>query len=485
MLLLALVFGAVYLLVAITRTVYPYDLDFIEDGLVMQSLRVTSGQPIYLPPGAEFVPHPYMPLYFWIGGWLLSVLGPGYVPLRLLSLGATLATAILIGQIARRESDSGWIGVACAGLYLGGYRISGFWYDLVRVDSLFVLLVLCGLACGVYAGRSRRRLLLSALGLALAFWTKQTGVVFGIGLALYLMLTLGRPAWFFLAAFGALTALPFALLNAATDGWLAYYVIFIQSLNPIEMSRVVHYVFAELFGSMAGLSLTAVGVLLLSVRRAGGRALREQPWLMGLGLAILVSGMGRASTGGNLNNLMPAYALLCLAPALLARGWCAAGSARRGAEGCKALIATAVVIQFGLGAYNPLRPVPPTALWQSGRRLIERIASIDGEVLVLMHPYYAVLAGKSPSSQIATLWYAREHGTRPFPDDFVARIRTRYYAAIISDESEFFELDPTLTALIEATYVRSESLSEADAPSSMTGVVVRPRVMYVPKTDHK
>ena len=152
----ASLFAGMYLFTALLRITYPYDLDFVEDSLLMQALRHAQGLPVYVPPNAEFMPHVYMPLYMWLGGLLLAITGPGYAPLRLLSFAATLATAALLGGIARRESGQTWIGLACAGLYLGGYRITGFWYELARVDSLYVALTLAGLVIGFYRGRSLR-----------------------------------------------------------------------------------------------------------------------------------------------------------------------------------------------------------------------------------------------------------------------------------------------------------------------------------------
>ena len=132
----AVFFAAMYVVTAIPRILYPYDLDFIEDSLLMQALRFAQGQPVFVPPNADFDPHVYMPLYAWLGGLLFNITGPSFVPLRLLSFGATLATASLIYWIAHRESGLRWIAMTCAGLLLGGYRISGFWYELARVDSL-------------------------------------------------------------------------------------------------------------------------------------------------------------------------------------------------------------------------------------------------------------------------------------------------------------------------------------------------------------
>ncbi|MFQ5613629.1 MAG: glycosyltransferase family 39 protein [Anaerolineae bacterium] len=476
----AVFFAGLYFRAALPRVFYPYDLDFIEDGLLMAALRVANGLPLFVPPNADFVPHVYMPLYSWLGGLLFRLAGPGFAPLRALSLASVLACSGLIFLIARRESGRNWLGLACAGLWLGGYRISGFWYELARVDALFVALVVAGLALGTPGQRpiSNRRQVAAGLVLALAFFTKQTGLVFGLGLGLYLWITIGRRAWPFGLSLTGLALPPALALNALSGGWFFYYTVTIASASPLEIGRAVHFLRNELFGLMAGLAVMALGAGLLAVRGAGWRGVLHRPWLIWTVLAVAVSGLGRTSVGGNLNNLMPAYALLCLAPALLQREWAAQpGLLPRWRGG---LIAALILAQFALGAYNPLRYVPTPAMHRAGGHLIDRLRAVDGEVLVEMHPYYAWLAGKSPSAQMATIWHARRRGSQPLPPDFVARIQGQYYAAIISDES-LFETEPDLLALLDAYYRPAGALGPDEAPATTTGLRVRPSRILVPR----
>src|SRR5258706_1261793 len=139
-----------------------------------------------------------MPLFSWLGGLAVKVFGASLPPLRAISLASTLVTAAVIYWVAAHESGWRWLGLACAGLFLGGYRINGFWYDVIRVDALFVALLVSGLAVGVYAGRSRGRLVLAGMLLALSFLTKQTGLMVGAGLGVMLLATIGRRAWWFI-----------------------------------------------------------------------------------------------------------------------------------------------------------------------------------------------------------------------------------------------------------------------------------------------
>jgi hypothetical protein len=482
-LLSAALFTAMFLVTALPRVVYPYDLDFIEDGIVMQALRVAQGLPVYVAPNADFNPHVYMPLYFWLGGLLLKLGGPPMALLRALSFTATLSTTVLIYVIARRESGRGWIGLGCAGLFLGGYRINGFWYEIARVDSLFVTLLVGGLALGIYAGRSRRRLALAGLVLALAFLTKQTGLVVGAGLGVYLLAAIGRRAAWFGLPYLALCLAPLFLLNAASGGWFFYHIFGISSGDPVLLSRVVNFVLLELFGVMLAITLAALVALALEWRRAAWRFWLWQPWLLAIGLAVAISLVARSSVGGNLNNRMPAYALLCLAPALLARYIRPPAASAIRAAGLNRpewALAAVFVFQFGLGVYNPARYIPSPAMTAAGGRLIARIAATPGPVLVMMHPYYALLAGKEPATQIAALWYVRGRGAQPLPADLVARLQSQHYAEIISDESEF-ETDPALYELLLAHYEPVETLDHSLAPPAPVGVHVRPQVVYRPR----
>jgi len=467
-------FVGLYLTAAGPRLLYPYDLDFIEGGLLLQAWQHALGRPVFAAPTAEFAPTVYMPLYMWLGGLLLRVTGLSYLPLRLLSFAATLGTAALIGWIAHRESRLSWLGLASAGLYLGGYRLSGFWYELARVDSFYVFLTLSGLALGVYAGGTRRGAAAAAGLLALAFFTKQTAVVTALGLA-FALWRMRRPAAAFGVTFAAAAALPYLALDALSSGWFSYHVVGVVASNPVELGRVVRYLGAELLGGMGALSAAALTALWLTGRGPDRpRGFARQPWFAGLAAAALVSGLGRAPIGGNLNNLMPVYALLCLAPALLIR------AAPAGQRRWPALAAGLILAQLALGVYNPLRYTPTPAMRAAGDALIARLRAEPGDALVLMHPYYALLAGKPQSVHVIHVWYFYKNRGLALPADWVRRLETRRYGVIISDES-LFETEPALRALLERYYAVAEGLPEAESPPTNTGVVVRPQLLWRPR----
>ena len=194
-LLLSLVIAAGYLVVAVLRVVYPYDLDFIEDGMLMQAWRMAQGLPTYLLPNAVFVPHAYPPLYSWLGSLLLRGTGLAFWPLRTLSLAATCVSAGLIFAIAQREGREIALSAAGAALFLAGNRVVNGWYELARVDALFLMLLLAGMALAVYRHDSPLGLLASALALVASCFTKQAGLFFLLVVGVYLLWRRRAAAW--------------------------------------------------------------------------------------------------------------------------------------------------------------------------------------------------------------------------------------------------------------------------------------------------
>ena len=60
------------------RLFHPYDLEWMEGGMLVHALRVQQGLPLYVQPSADFVPFIYPPLYHWLVAALGLPLGLGY-----------------------------------------------------------------------------------------------------------------------------------------------------------------------------------------------------------------------------------------------------------------------------------------------------------------------------------------------------------------------------------------------------------------------
>ncbi len=473
----AVAFILIYLFVALTRVTYPFDLDFIENAMLLQAWRTGAGQPVYLPPNGNFVPQVYMPLYTWLGGQLLHLTGPVFWPLRLLSLLSTLGTAVLLHLIGRKIQPNRAIALAGAALFLAGYKLTGGWYDLARVDALFVFLVLAGMGAAVYQHHTNRGLALAGLLMGLALLTKQNGLFLTAVVGIWLLWAVRWRVWLFGAVFLLVTAVPLLLLEWRSGGWFSYYVVDIAYASPVELNRIWPNVRREVLGGMGFLVLLAGGTAVTYLAQRQWRKLIDPPWLLFMGAALFVSVTGRSSVGGNLNNLIIGFALLCLAPALLA-------GALRSGKWVNTLLTTAILAQFALLTFPPLPYAPqqfrPTATMRSqGELLTKYLAGTEGKVWVMLHPAYGLWAGQEAGVHIQTLWHARQRGTQPLPPDLVTRIQNQAYTVIISDESPYFETELALVALLEQ-YYRAEPLPPEMSPPTLSGIRVRPLLIYTP-----
>ncbi|MCB8946192.1 MAG: glycosyltransferase family 39 protein [Ardenticatenaceae bacterium] len=481
LLIVSLGFAASYLYVGGARVVYPYDLDFIEDAMFMQAWRLAQHQPVFVPANADFVPQVYMPLYTWLGGWLLRLTGVAMWPLRLISWLSAWGTAVLLYLIARHIQTNRVIALNCAALFLAGYRLTGGWYELARVDALFGLLVLAGMATAVYHHQTHLGLALAGIILALALLTKQNGLLIAIVVGVYLLWQQPRRVWIYVLAFVVAAVPPLLYLEETTAGWFSYYVVDIAYASPVELGRIWPILRREFLGGM-GLLVGMVAITAVLQVRRDWRHCTPSPWLIFVATAVFVSLAGRSSVGGNLNNLMLGFCLLCLSPALLAAE---VGQMNWFHTIGQWLLGTAVLSQFILLYFPPLPYAPqqflPTPEMQTqGDALVAYLATVDGDVLVMLHPYYALLAGKKPGVHIQSLWHARQRGQEPLPPDLVARIEQQQYQLIISDESLYFETEPALLNLLNQ-YYHSEPMDMALSPPTLSGVVVRPLLIYKPK----
>lgn len=168
----SLYFIFVYLVAVSGRIHYPFELEWVEGGMLSVVERVRMGLPAYQAPTLDYAPFIYPPLYFQFADSLSPLVGSSFLSLRLLSFLASVCAAGLLYLIAYRETGQRSLGLLSVGLYAAGYAASGAWYDLARVDSLMLLLVLAA----YYVLRfqpQRHRELLASLFIVLACFTKQ------------------------------------------------------------------------------------------------------------------------------------------------------------------------------------------------------------------------------------------------------------------------------------------------------------------------
>ncbi len=291
-----------YLVIALLRLGYPFPLEYLESNSLVEVQRILAGHALYASPAVGYVPDGYPPLYFATSAAAASVLGLSYLPLRLVSLVSSLACFAVLARLVQRETASAAAGIAAAGLLAATYFVTDTWFDVARVDSLFLALS----AAALYAARWMRRTrgaVATGLLLAAAFLTKQNGLAEGV--AVLAALAAGprrRLAWTAALTYGAVVGLSTLALGLTSHGWYVFYVFVLLSEHSLKYAAFGQFWTVYLL-PVLGIAGCA---LLLGVRRtplvlvAGGAALVVESY------AALVH------SGGRVNDVLPAYFVVAL-----------------------------------------------------------------------------------------------------------------------------------------------------------------------------
>ena len=234
------------------RVSSPAEFLYGEAIVLDETRRLALGEALYPPPtGLPLTVTAYTPVYYLVVGWLQAASGnTGFLPGRLLSVGAVLASAALLAWTVRVLAGRWWGGLLAAGLFLTQNVTVLLWAAVHRVDPLALTFSLSGLAL-VTGGRST----LAAVPLALAVLTKQTYVAAPLCVGL-LLWPRRRCLVRFASVFLTLLAGAVGVGQLLTGGWLVWHTV-VANANPLDFEY-----FASLFGAF--LQFNALPVLAAS-----------------------------------------------------------------------------------------------------------------------------------------------------------------------------------------------------------------------------
>jgi hypothetical protein len=470
--------------VAVVRAKFPFDLEWMEGGELLHAREVLAGRALYADASADFAPLPYEPLHTYAVAAAARVFGLSYATGRGVSFCAAALFAALTAAIVKRETRRpalAW-GAGAASFVL--FPMSHFWTDLVRVDMLFLAVLLGAIGYARAFASRRESWLVGALLLYVAFYTKQLASVF----LPVLVVAIGRKRGVRAAlacggAFVALIALDRLVGNAITGGRYGFTTVFVPSGQPLVLRRAPYALLYLLSDAGPGvlLALLYVALRARAVRQTGGLR-RLLAILDGWPLAILCGALATLLAflhpGGAVNNVLTVEMFFPIVGAIVVDR--ALRLLRR--PELSGLAIGLAAAQLAILVYDPRAHVPSPAAYAAEARLDSFLRDAPGPVLVPDHPFAALEAGKAPSYQTCTLWERRYRlGDRAFPDDLRAKIRDRAYAVVLTarDAKAWPELYPKEIA---ESYRRGDDLEWTDpleCPSGARGT--QPRVAYYPK----
>jgi hypothetical protein len=461
---------------------YPYELEWIGGGMRDHTARVLAGRPLYVAPGAGWFPYEYPPLYFYVSALVVRLTGSSiYCGMRIVSILSTLGCAALIVIWTRQligsqhqtspavirepglpnhDGDTKppllWPLLA-AGLFLSAYRLTGAWYDVERLDMLFLFLSLLGI---VWLDAGPRWSVPSAIAFALAFFTKQQAVLFifgGIGALAY------RREWRGLRMFAVVCLVaclvPATLLNARTHGWFAYYCFHIPLANGIQGQLARQFVLGDL--PLYAPMIALVAICLARGTRVGtapARAASCDAVLIGMTLmGLLGSLLSRAHWGGDQNVLIAGYLFLGIA------GCVTAGRYEREHPVAAAPLYCLVLAQLLTGVYRPDAQLPSAANRAAGLRHLEAVRQLEreGEVLCLDH------GGQTAQAHFQTMALLDVvNADKRLPEPLTTALKAHRYSAILTDVIP--SPSSVLGQVLDTTYAPTERLN-LNATWTVTG----------------
>jgi len=170
------------------RLNYPGEADAAEGTQLSEMVHFRRGIHIYrIPSAGEFDSAIYGPLSYLVGSAVIDGNRPAYLPLRLLSLAATLALAGASGILAFKLTNKKMAGALAALLFLGS-AYTGRYGVSARADMVALFLSFTGFVIFHTYRDSRRALLISGLFMALSFFYKQQFIGAPIAVFLYLII---------------------------------------------------------------------------------------------------------------------------------------------------------------------------------------------------------------------------------------------------------------------------------------------------------
>ncbi len=390
-----------FLASALRRLGDPFPLEQLEGAMAVAVAHVAHGLPLYARPDFSFIPYMYSPAYFWASAWmshLLGVAGHGLIALRVVSILSTLGCFAVIFALVQVETRSAWAALAGAGLYAAAYPVTQNWFDLGRVDSLYVFLVLLALL-------ATRKLhpALAALFWVLALLAKQTIAPVAVlallhdwkrprraltGVGIFLAGALGSTAW----------------LNHSTHGWYTYYIFTVPGANSdLRLHAAAFFLSTALLAPFGiALAVVAAALLLTNINRCSPAA---RLYCLTGGAMLALCWFLSTHAGATANTSMPLYALLAVAFGIaLARllVWLRAQHNPIAQAGILVLLLAACA-QLGSQYYSPKLTAPLPPVRTSQQLFLDWLHLFPGDVYLPAHPYEAALAGKSALADEASI----------------------------------------------------------------------------------
>lgn len=477
LLILSALFLLSYIVIACLRINYKYELEWMEGGSLDHVLRVLNNQSLYPEPDVDFIPYIYTPLYYYISAVSAKMFGLNFFALRLVSFISSILCFLLIYKMAERETKSRFCAFLSVSLFSATYGISGYWLDIARVDTLFLLFYLAGVYFIAFK-KSYFSFFAAGIFFSLSFLTKQIALIMVIPIIIYYLFKSLRQATLSAGIMLAIIGGSTLLFNSGSDGWYNYYIFKLPSEHPWVQNEFAGYWTEDILSFLSVAFF--IGLFCLARRMYVNR--RPDIWPFAFLSMIGGSYLSMLHSGGWKNVLLPAYAVISI---LFGIGISELFKLSMQLTGIKLQVAKACIyllsiFQLGSLVYNPAAQIPSKEDEQCGEKLVHFISEIKGEVYIPAHGYLSMFAGEKAYAQrmaVEDVISGDDENRRLFVKHLATAIREqRFNLMILEEEDLFFE------KIMDGNYIYIGGFfKEPDGFFPVTGARTRPQRMYIPK----
>lgn len=473
----AVLYFFVYIWIVVNRINYPFELEWIEGGMVDHVHQLLNGALIYQAPGIDFVPFLYSPLYYYIAACAAMIFGEGFFPLRLVSFAASLISLTSIFLIVKAETKNLWVAAVSTGLFIAAFRVTGAWLDIARVDSLYLALLLLF----IYFTMGKKTPLFAVItGLisALAMLTKQTAIFTYMPVIIVLARWNWRYALSVLCVTGIIVGGATLIFDYLSYGWYSYFTIDLMGNQVWIYYAFITFWSEDFFNNLPVASI--FGLIFFVIIYQTDRTKFYQ-WLAIFLGALTGSFLTRVKGGGYDNVLLPLYAVMAILFGMGLNDLLRQREIRLSISGSWAANITllACLMQFAILLYNPFAQIPSAADKAAGYKFVELISNVDGEVYLPDHGYLSTLAGKSTYAHHIAVWDTLRGNHSNDGKDILSKDLSR---AIQNQEFDVIIMDTNWNICcpdIKNYYTLSgEVFHDDDVFYPVTGWRIRPTYIY-------
>ncbi len=485
----SILFIITFILMSVIRMNYPFELEWMEGGSVDHTQRILNGKGIYVEPSVEFIPYIYTPLYYYVSGLFSLFFGVGLFPLRLVSTLSTLATGLFIYLLIKKETQDNFAAFLSTGLFFGFYVIGGAWYDLARVDSLFILLFIIS----IYLIRNRENnwnYFFAALFAFLSYFTKQSTLLFALFVMIYLVIYERKGFWIYSIAFTGLVLITTLIYSLTTSGWYYFWNFELPAAHRWNFEFTILFFTRDIFEHTGvALGFAFFYFFINSRNRKFKQEKKDETYIFYL---FVFCGMfagsyfSRLHYGGFLNVIIPAYTILAIVTGLSYNQIMINATNDFQSDkltlnfNIRTIVNLMIIAQFLAVVYDPGLQLPSENDYQAGKSFIEQVKHQKNDVLIPGNTYtYYQLAGKKNYAHIELINDLYEHNDiygKKVMKDFKNKIANHNFSIIYANKLfiehfSFFK-----------NYYEEKGLifNDESCFKTKTGHIMRPQWKYTP-----